>query len=98
MGQSDGRFALDPRRRHHPLPYFIRVRAPLRRLVLHTPLADLLKCERRQLPPASNTVRHVLLRKIISSGRTYVETPPKHASPDGRMRPSTREDFLREPS
>ena len=55
----------DPRRSHDRLNRVVALFAALRRLVLHAPLADLLpKRQRRQLPPTSNAVRHVLQKSI----------------------------------
>src|SRR5580765_6539472 len=70
--QSDGRFASHPRLPDDGLRQVIDFLTPLRRLVLHTPLADLLKGEWGNLPPASDTVRHADSR--LSALAQRVET------------------------
>ena len=71
LRQRNAGFAFDPGRSHDRLDRVFVLFAALRRLMPHTPLTDLLaKRQWRQLPPASNAVRHVL-QKSISSGRDF---------------------------
>jgi hypothetical protein len=63
MRQSDAGFAAYPRRADYRLlDVVIDDFTALGSLVLHAPLADLLKAKPRKLPSTSNTFRHVYLK------------------------------------
>src|ERR1700728_5415082 len=60
LGQRNAALAaLYPRRPQHNLFRFLSVFTALRRLMLHTPLADFFKRQRGKLPSTSNAVRHI---------------------------------------
>src|SRR5579872_352658 len=64
LRQTDtGLSAPHPRCRHDSLPGFVDSLTALRGLMLYAPLTDLPpETQWRKLPPASNTVRHVVLK------------------------------------
>src|SRR5437588_4063763 len=87
MGESNARLAANPRCANNGLPDIVVDNfAALRRLVLRTPLADLLETKPGKLPSASNTFRHVYLEDYQQSTRPWEDSGVRRP---GRIRPGS---------